>query len=404
MGARTLLDKIWDRHVVADLGDGWDLLHVDRHLVHDVTSPAAFTTLTDRGLRVFSPELTFAASEHSVSITAGRDEHSNPLSRTFVPLLRQNCADHGVRLYDINDPDQGIVHVIGPELGITLPGTTVVCGDSHTCTNGGIGALGFGIGTTELAHVLATQCLPQRRPPTMRLHFEGALAPGVEPKDLILHTIARLGADAGTGYAIEYAGPVIDACSVEQRMTICNLSVELGARIGIVAPDDRTVEYVSGRRFAPRGAMLDAAIADWSSLPTDPGARFAVEHAIDASTVAPQVTWGVSPAHSMAVDGKIPSPADAPDPETRRQWEQAIEYMDVVPGATIEGLPVQWVFIGSCTNGRLSDLEAAAAVIRGRRVAPTVRALVVPGSRRRAARGGGPRARPRVHCRRVRVG
>jgi len=390
-GPRTLIDKIWDDHVVADLGDGWDLLHVDRHLVHDVTSPAAFTMLSERSIEVLAPELTFATSDHSVSIGAGRIESSNPLSSRFVPLLRTNCASHGLRLFDIDDPDQGIVHVIGPELGLTLPGTTVVCGDSHTCTNGGLGALGFGIGSSEVAHVLATQTLVQRRPTTMRIRFDGALAAGVEPKDLILHTIAALGADAGAGHAIEFAGPVIDGLDVEPRMTICNLAVELGAKIGIVAPDECTFAYVRERRYAPTGAALDAAIAQWRMLRSDDDASFARDVAIDAGTVAPQITWGVSPAHSVAVDGRVPDPATAPDDVTRAQWERALAYMGLDPGQRMEGLPIQWVFIGSCTNGRLSDLEAAARVVRGRRVAPGVRALVVPGSRsvRRAAEAAG---------------
>ena len=301
--------------------------------------------------------------------------------------MRANCRTHDLRLYDIDDAEQGIVHVIGPELGLTLPGTTVVCGDSHTCTNGGLGALGFGIGTSELTHVLATQTLVQRRPPMMRITFEGALARGVEPKDLILHTIARLGADAGTGHAIEFAGPVVDALGVEQRMTICNLAVELGAKIGVVAPDQCTFDYVATRRHAPTGERLQRAMEHWRALTTDPDAEFGRDLMIDAGAVAPQVTWGVSPAHSIPVDGRVPEPAAAPDDVSRRQWAQAIDYMGLTPGAAIAGLPIQWVFIGSCTNGRLSDLEAAAAIVGGRRVARHVRALVVPGSRsvRRAA-------------------
>ncbi len=390
-GGRTLVDKIWDQHVVTELGDGLDVLHVDRHLVHDVTSPKAFTTLAERHVEVLSPELTFGSPEHSVTILAGRTEADNELSRKFVPLMRRNFATHGLRLFDIDSPDHGIVHVIGPELGLTLPGATVVCGDSHTCTNGGLGALGFGVGTSELTLVLATQTLVQRRPKMMRITFAHALAPGVEPKDLMLDAITRLGADAGAGYAIEFAGPAIVALGVEQRMTVCNLAVELGAKIGLVAPDDVTFDYVATRRFAPTGATLDAAVAHWRDLASDPGARFDREVALDAAEVAPQVTWGTSPAHSMAVDARIPDPAGAPDENTAHQWEQALAYMDLQPGQGLEGLPVDWVFIGSCTNGRLSDLEAAAAVAQGRRVSPHVRALVVPGSRavKRAAEGMG---------------
>jgi 3-isopropylmalate/(R)-2-methylmalate dehydratase large subunit len=386
-----LIDKVWDQHVITELGDGLDLLHVDRHLVHEMTSPQAFTTLSERSVEVMSPELTFGCPEHSVTILAGRTEDSNPMSSKFVPLMRRNFAEHSLKLFDIDSPDQGIVHVIGPELGLTLPGTTVVCGDSHTCTNGGLGALGFGIGTSELAHVLATQSLVQRRPCMMRITFTGQLAPRVEPKDLILSTISKLGADAGAGRAIEFAGPAIEVLGVEERMTICNLAVELGAKIGLVAPDDTTFAYVASRRYAPKGGLLESATEHWRTLVSDADAAFDREETIDAGLVEPQITWGTSPAHSMAVDGRVPDPESAPDATARRQWTQALEYMDVEPGRTLRGLPVQWVFIGSCTNGRLSDLEAAAAVIQGRRVSPHVRALVVPGSRavRRAAEAKG---------------
>ena len=377
----TLVGKIWAEHVVADLDDDWALLHVDRHLVHDVTSPGAFTALAERGLRVHAPHLTFGATEHSVSIRAGRTDDSNPLSARFAPLMRDNCSAHSVRLFDVDDPDQGIVHVIGPELGLTLPGATVVCGDSHTCTNGGLGALGFGIGTSELAHVLATQTLRQRRLASMRISFTGALDRCVEPKDLILHTIAALGADAGVGFAIEFAGPLVSGLGIESRMTICNLAVELGAKVGIVGPDEVTFEYVSGRRYAPSGQALDDAVAHWRTLVTDPDARFDREIVVDGASVAPQITWGVSPAHSIAVDERVPDPTDAPDEQTARQWAEAMRYIGVEAGQYIEGVPVDWVFIGSCTNGRLSDLEAAAEVVAGRRVAAHVNALVVPGSR-----------------------
>jgi 3-isopropylmalate/(R)-2-methylmalate dehydratase large subunit len=391
MSGRTLIDKIWDEHVIAEVGDGLDVLHVDRHLVHDVTSPGAFATLSERSVQVMSPELTFGSPEHSVTILSGRTEDSNPMSRNFVPLLRRNFAKHGLNLFDIDSPDQGIVHVIGPELGLTLPGLTVVCGDSHTCTNGGLGALGFGIGTSEVAHALATQSLVQRRPSMMRITFTGRLASGVEPKDLILYAISRLGADAGAGRAIEFAGPAVEAFDVEQRMTICNLAVELGAKIGLVAPDDITFDYVATRRYAPKGELLETAVEHWRSLVSDADAPFDREEVIDAGLVGPQITWGTSPAHSIAVDGKVPDPCSAPDVTAERQWAQALEYMDVEPGQSLEGLPIQWVFIGSCTNGRLSDLEAAAAAIRGRAVSPHVRALVVPGSQavKRAAEAKG---------------
>ncbi len=391
MSARTLVAKIWDEHVIAELDGGLDLLHVDRHYVHDVTSPPAFKTLADRGIEVLSPELTFGSPEHSVSILAGRTEASNPLSQQFVPLMRKNFAGRGMTLFDIDSPDHGIVHVIGPELGLTLPGTTVVCGDSHTCTNGGLGALGFGVGTSEVAHVLATQSLVQRRPAMMRISFTGSLAPHVSPKDLILHTIAQLGTDAGTGCAIEFAGPLIERLGVEERMTICNLAVEIGAKIGLVAPDDVTFEYVASRRYAPRGSALDTAVAYWRGLSSDAGAVFDRHAHIDATSIAPQVSWGTSPAHTAPVDGMVPDPSDAPDEAVQRQWAQALEYMGVAPGQPLEGLPIQWCFIGSCTNGRLSDLRAAAAVVHGGHVASHVRALVVPGSAavRRAAEAEG---------------
>ncbi len=391
MSGRTLVDKIWDQHVIAELDGGLDLLHVDRHYVHDVTSPQAFTMLAERNIEVLSPELTFGSPEHSVSILAGRTEASNPLSQQFVPLMRENFASRGMTLFDIDSPDHGIVHVIGPELGLTLPGTTVVCGDSHTCTNGGLGALGFGVGTSEVAHVLATQSLLQRRPAMMRLSFTGTLAPHVSPKDLILHTIAQLGADAGTGCAIEFDGPLIERIGVEERMTICNLAVEIGAKIGLVAPDDATFDYVASRRYAPRGSALDAAVAYWRGLTSDEDAVFDRLARIDATSVAPQISWGTSPAHTAAVDGQVPDPSDAPDEAAQRQWAQAIDYMGVETGQLLEGLPIQWCFIGSCTNGRLSDLRAAAAVVQGGRVAAHVRALVVPGSAavRRAAEAEG---------------
>ena len=391
MTGRTLVDKIWDLHVITEVDEGLDLLYVDRHYVHEMTSPRAFTALGDRGVDVLSPELTFGSPEHSVTILPGRTESSNPLSEKFVPLLRGNFARHGLTLFDIGSPDHGIVHIIGPELGLTLPGTTVVCGDSHTCTNGGLGALGFGVGTSEMAHVLATQSLVQRRPSMMRITFTGSLRPHTAPKDLILHTIARLGADAGAGRAVEFAGSLVESLTAEERMTICNLAVEIGAKIGVVAPDDVTFEYLASRRYAPSGAALDAAVEHWRTLVTDDDAPFARDEVIDATTVAPQITWGTSPAHSIPIDGTVPRLPDAPDEATRQQWSQAMDYIGVASGQQLEGLPIDWVFIGSCTNGRLSDLQAAAAVAAGHCVPANVRALVVPGSAavRRAAEAEG---------------
>ena len=390
-GGRTLVDKIWDQHVVAELGDGLDVLHVDRHLVHDVTSPKAFTTLAERSVEVLSPELTFGSPEHSVTILAGRTEESNDLSRTFVPLMRRNFATHGLTLFDIDSPDHGIVHVIGPELGLTLPGATVVCGDSHTCTNGGLGALGFGVGTSELTLVLATQSLVQRRPKMMRITFTGALAPGVEPKDLMLDAIARLGADAGAGYAIEFAGPAIVALGVEQRMTVCNLAVELGAKIGLVAPDDVTFDYVATRRFAPTGASSTPPLSSGGTSSPTP-VRSSIGRSSSTRRMSRRRSPG-APARPTAwpsTPGSLTPPA--PRTRTRRaSGSRRSPTWTSNPAKRLEGLPIEWVFIGSCTNGRLSDLEAAAAVARGRRVSPHVRALVVPGSRavKRAAEGMG---------------
>jgi 3-isopropylmalate/(R)-2-methylmalate dehydratase large subunit len=404
VGGRTLVDKIWDQHVVAELGDGLDVLHVDRHLVHDVTSPQAFTTLAERSVEVLSPELTFGSPEHSVTILSGRTEESNDMSRTFVPLLRRNFAAHGLRLFDIDSPDHGIVHVIGPELGLTLPGATVVCGDSHTCTNGGLGALGFGVGTSELTLVLATQSLVQRRPKMMRITFAGALAPGVEPKDLMLDAIARLGADAGAGYAIEFAGPAIVALGVEQRMTVCNLAVELGAKIGLVAPDDVTFDYVATGGLPRRERCSTAAIAHWRGLVSDLDADFDREVELDAAAVAPQITWGTSPAHSIAVDAAVPDPAGAPDETTARQWEQAQAYMDLQPGQGPRGpagrvglhrLVHERAALGSRSRGRGGPWSESVPPRAGPGRA---------GLSRREAGGREQGPRPGLHRRRLRVG
>jgi len=381
MAARTLVDKIWDDHVVAELGSGLDLVHVDRHLLHDLSGPAGLGALRGMERRVRNPELTFATPDHGVSTEPGRDDETSPVGARLLPALRRGCESEGIRLYDIDAPEQGIVHVVGPEQGLTLPGTTLLCGDSHTCTHGGLGAMAWGIGTSELTHVLATQTVIESRPKRMRILCEGRLADGVEAKDLVLALISRLGAGAGSGYAIEYAGPAVRVLSVEGRMTLCNLSIEMGAKIGLVAPDDTTFEYLVDRPMAPKGANWGRALAQWRTLPGDDDAVFDREETIDASAVQPQVTWGTSPAHSIAVDGRIPNLADAPDLHTRQAWEAALAYMDLKPGMQLAGLPIDRVFIGSCTNSRIGDLRNAAAVVRGRRVAPHVIAWVVPGSR-----------------------
>jgi 3-isopropylmalate/(R)-2-methylmalate dehydratase large subunit len=379
---RTLLDKLWDQHVVADLGDGVHLLHVDRHLLHDLGGPRGLLDMKEKGYRVRNPELTFATPDHSVSSLPGRGDDSSPVSGKFVRGLRELSREYGVTLFDLGADGQGIVHVIGPELGLTLPGVLLVCGDSHTCTHGALGALSWGIGSTELNHVLATQTIVQRKPKVMRVTFEGVLGTGVQPKDLILYLIGKIGAAAGTGYAVEYAGSAIRNMPIEGRMTICNLSIELGAKIGNVAPDEATFAYIHGRRFAPQGAAWDAAVANWRTLQSDPDARFDREVTINASEIKPQITWGTSPQDVIAIDSRIPDPAEMTDPDRRRAMQAALEYMGLEPGRPIAGTKVDWVFIGSCTNSRLSDLREASQMVRGRKVHPGVRAWVVPGSER----------------------
>jgi 3-isopropylmalate/(R)-2-methylmalate dehydratase large subunit len=379
MGAATLFDKIWDRHVVANLGDGYALLHISRHLMHDGGS-RAFLAIKERGYTVRNPELTFATFDHVISTEPGRTAETNPALTARIYSMRADAKAAGVRLFDLGEPGQGIVHVIGPELGLTLPGTLLVCGDSHTCTHGGMGALAFGIGSSEVVHVLATQTIVQRRPRQLRATFEGTRAPGVTPKDMILHLIGVIGAAGGTGYAVEYAGSAIRALDVEGRLTICNLSIELGSKCGIIAPDETTFAHLAGRPYAPTGEAWDAAVGDWRILPSDPDAHFDREVAIDVDRIAPQITWGTSPEHVVGVDGRIPDPAAVGDVDRRNALQAALDYMDLKPGALIAGTPVDWVFIGSCTNSRMSDLRAAAAVANGRKVAGTVRAWVVPGS------------------------
>ena len=388
---RTLFDKLWDDHVVADLGDGVALLHVDRHLLHDLGSGYAFRDLERRGFRLRNPELHFATVDHVVSSEPGRTGGAAEWADRHIAALREGCRRWGVRLADVTDARQGIVHVVAPELGITQPGMLVVCGDSHTSTNGALGALAWGIGTTELVHVMATQTVLARRPKRMRVVFTGTPARGVEPKDLALALIARVGAGGGNGHAIEYAGEGVSAMTMDGRMTLCNLTIELGGRIGVVAPDDRTFAYLEGRPFAPHGALWERALDAWRALASDADAVFDREIGIDANAVKPQITWGTSPADAIALDGTIPDPASCPDPAARQAIVSALEYMGLAPGRPIAGTPIDRVFIGSCTNSRLADLERAAAVVRGRRVAPGVVAWVVPGSRfvKRAAEARG---------------
>jgi 3-isopropylmalate/(R)-2-methylmalate dehydratase large subunit len=388
---RTLVDKIWDDHVVAEGHGAPSVLAVDLHLVHEVTSPQAFTGLRRRGLRVRHPERTVATADHSVPTTPRDLPILDEMAAAQVRQLEDNCREFGIPLHGLGDPNQGIVHVIGPQLGLTQPGMTIVCGDSHTSTHGAFGALAFGIGTSEVEMVLATQCLLQRRPKTYEVAVDGRLAPGVSAKDVILALLARIGVAGGTGHVFEYRGSAIEALSMEQRMTICNMSIEGGARAGLVGPDDTTFEYVAGRPHAPKGAEWDAAVDRWRALPTDHGAPFDRTIAIDASALEPMVTYGTNPGMGLPISAQVPDPAAAEDDQRRRGLEQALAYMNLQPGQPLLGQKVDVVFIGSCTNGRISDLRLAAAALKGRKVADGVRMMVVPGSdevKREAEREG----------------
>jgi 3-isopropylmalate/(R)-2-methylmalate dehydratase large subunit len=376
----TLFDKVWDAHHIAELPGQVSLLHVDRHLMHELTGAAAITQLEQRGIAIRNPELTFATLDHVISTRPGRTDGDEEWSTVMINTLRAQTSRMRIARFDINDGRQGIVHVIGPELGLTLPGLTIVCGDSHTCTHGAFGAIAWGIGSSELVHVLASQTIRQRRPKTMRISFNGAPRPDVTAKDMILHAIGMLGTSAGTGYAVEFAGPAIRALDMEGRMTICNLSIELGAKMGMIAPDDVTFAYIEGREFAPRGQQLAAAIADWRRLTSGADAVFDKEVEIDMAQARPQVSWGTSPEQVAAIDGVVPDPALELDAARRAQLAGALAYMRLAPGQRIDQIPIDRVFIGSCANSRLSDLQAAAAVIKGRRIAPGVQGWVVPGS------------------------
>ncbi len=374
---RTLFRKIWDAHVVAQEPESPAVLYVDRHLIHEVTSPQAFAGLRARGLRVRRPERTVATADHSIPT---RGPVVDDLARKQLRQLSENCREFGITLYEQGSPHQGIVHVIGPELGYTQPGLTIVCGDSHTATHGAFGALAFGIGTSEVEHVLATQCLLQNRPRSYEVRLDGRLAPGVSAKDVILALIAKIGVGGGTGHVFEYRGDAVRAMGMEERMTVCNMSIEGGARAGLVAPDDTTFEYLAGRAHSPRGADWDRAVAEWRTLPSDDGAAFDASVALDVGALAPMITWGTNPGMGMQVTDSVPDPARIADPAQRAAAEKALGYMGLEPGAPLLGRPIDVVFIGSCTNGRLSDLRAAASVFKGRKVAPKVRVLVVPGS------------------------
>jgi len=380
MQPRTMFEKIWTDHVIADLGDGRYLVHIDRHVVHESTSREAFAGLRRARLRTHRPNLTIGVVDHAQSTLPGRTAESYPPTRDVILAMRENCRDDGIRLLDMDDRQQGIAHVIGPELGFALPGCTLVCGDSHTATNGGVGAWAWGIGTSEVEQVLATQMLVQRKPKTMRVTFTGTLGDAVFAKDLVLHLIGQHGIAAGVGHAVEYAGPAVRRLSLEGRLTICNMSIEFGARSGFMAPDDTVFDYLAGRPFSPKAELWDQALAHWRTIPSDDGAAFDREIEIDCDRIRPQVTWGISPQDVGAIDEPIPDPGKIGQPERRASIERALAYMDLRPGTPIEGVPIDYAFIGSCTNSRLSDLEAAARVVRGRKVPAGVTALVVPGS------------------------
>ena len=382
--SRTIVEKIWDDHVVRSEPGVPDLLYVDLHLVHEVTSPQAFEGLRLAGRTVRRPDLTLATMDHNVPTDPRQVSGELPLEDELAVIqmeaLRRNCEEHGIRLFEMGSRNQGIVHIIGPELGLTQPGAVIVCGDSHTATHGAFGALAFGIGTSEVEHVLATQTLPQRLPRSLAIEVEGALPPGTGAKDLILHILAQIGVDGGVGHVIEYRGEAVRSLSMEGRMTVCNMSIEGGARAGLIAPDETTIGYLKDRPFAPKGADWDAAVEAWRSLATDEGATFDRTVHVDASSVAPTVTWGTTPAQSIRIDERVPTLAEAPDAQTERQWARALEYMGLVGGESLGDLDLDKVFIGSCTNGRIEDLREVAAVVEGKRVADGIHAMVVPGS------------------------
>ncbi len=377
---KTMYEKIWEAHLVRAAMDEVPILYIDTHLVHEVTSPQAFEGLRLNNRKVRRPDLTFATMDHNVPTTDRSLPITDLIAAKQMETLAQNCTEFDIPLYDIDSPEQGIVHVIGPELGITQPGQTLVCGDSHTSTHGALGALAFGIGTSEIEHVLATQCLLQQKSETFEIRIDGTLPYGVTAKDIILSIIGHIGIDGGNGAVVEYTGTAIRALSIEERMTVCNMSIEAGARAGMIAPDDTTYEYIAGRRFAPKGEDFDAAVERWKQLPTDDGATYDRTLQLDAAEIAPQVTWGTNPGMVTDVTSRVPDPADMATTDEKRATEHALEYMDLQPGTPITDIPVDRVFIGSCTNSRISDLRVAAEIAKGRKVADTVRAMVVPGS------------------------
>jgi 3-isopropylmalate/(R)-2-methylmalate dehydratase large subunit len=377
-----MFDKIWDAHAVSTTPDGFTILYIDRHFVHEVTSPQAFAGLRVLARKVRRPDATIAVLDHNIPTVPGRRMLDVIDQECFLTIttMEQNARDFGLTLFDMQDARQGIVHIIGPEQGLTLPGMTIVCGDSHTSTHGAFGALAFGIGTSEIEHVLATQCLLQQRPKTMNIHVEGTLAAGVTAKDLALAIIGQLGTNVGTGHVIEFTGSTIRALSMEGRMTLCNMAIEAGARAGMVASDETTFAYIAGRPYAPKGERFEQAVAAWRGLASDPDAHFDTVHEINVDGLGPQVTWGTNPGMVGDINSAIPDPARQPDPTQRKAYERALQYMGLEPGQKITDIALNTVFIGSCTNSRLEDLRMAAQYVQGKRVAPSVRAMVVPGS------------------------
>ena len=380
--AQTLFEKIWQDHVVYQEPGRPALLYIDLHLIHEVTSPQAFESLRNSGRKVREPGRTFSTLDHNIPTTDHRLPIAEPNSRLQVETMRQNCKDFGLGLFDLGSENQGIVHVIGPELGLTQPGMTVICGDSHTSTHGAMGALAIGVGSSEVEHVLATQCLWQEKCPTLEIRVDGQLGRGVSAKDIILAIIGKIGTGGGIGYAVEFTGSAIRALTMDQRMTVCNMTIEAGARAGMISPDQTTIEYLRGRPYAPQGAAFERAAARWLSLATDPGARFDRTVTLDAGAIAPQVTWGTNPGMVTEVTGRVPDPKQVSDPAQRAATERALAYMGLEAGTPITEIKLDRVFIGSCTNSRLDDLQAAAGIVKGHKVAPKIQALVVPGSQR----------------------
>jgi 3-isopropylmalate/(R)-2-methylmalate dehydratase large subunit len=378
---KTMFEKIWEDHLVHD-ESGTSLIYIDRHLIHEVTSPQAFESLRISGRKVRRPDATFATMDHNVSTRTRNYDSADPISAIQMRTLLKNCEENGIQLYDLKHPDQGIIHVIAPELGLTQPGMTVVCGDSHTSTHGAFGALAFGIGTSEVEHVLATQTLVQKKPKTMEIRIEGKISDLVTSKDIILAVIGKIGTDGATGYVIEYTGDGIHSLSMESRMTICNMSIEAGARAGLISPDEITFEYLKGKDHSPKGKDWDMAVSRWKRYVTDPGAKFDKTVVLKAEEIAPMVTWGTSPGQVVPVTGNVPDPGKESDPTIRKTFENALHYMGLNPGEPIESISVNKVFIGSCTNSRIEDLRLAAKTIQGKKVSPKVEAIVVPGSGR----------------------